>query len=460
MDNRKYFFQDKRFLRQLIAVALPLTLQFLISTSINMADTVMISSLGGSEIAAVGLVNQYVFFFAVIIFGVSSAGGVFFSQYYGKKDEENVRKYLSLIIQISLIVSVIFTAVSLIFPNQIMHILIPDDEVKIYGVSYLTLVALTFIPNAISMCLNAVLRSVNRVKEPLLASVLSFFLNVFFNYIFIFGKFGVPAFGVAGAALGTIISRYFEVILLIIFINRHNYKLFNVKPIDLLKIDTERIKKFFPIATPIIIAEMFWSLGQLLFSIAYSRIGKDATAAIQLTGTIQNVFFIIVNSLDSSAAVIIGHNLGRSKRDRVERHARYFIQLTVIIGLLSLATLSGLPNLLMKVYTGIEKNVYDISIKLLIIRGIFIPFRFINGILIVGFFRAGGLTKKPLIFELCTMWLFAIPMSFIGVLLLNLPIEWVFTIVSLEEFIKFFFMINLYRKKEWLNNITGNEYAY
>ena len=110
----------------------------------------------------------------------------------------------------------------------------------------------------------------------------------------------------------------------------------------------------------------------------------------------------------------------------------------------------------MKIYSGIEKNVYDISIRLLIIRGIFIPFRFINGMLIVGFFRSGGLTKKPLIFELSTMWLFAIPMSFIGVLVLNFPIEWVFTIVSLEEFFKVFFMIYLYQKKEWLNNITEN----
>ncbi|MDO4605674.1 MAG: MATE family efflux transporter [Helcococcus sp.] len=456
MKDRKFFFSDKKFIRALVAVALPLSLQYLISTSINMADTVMISSLGGAEIAAVGLVNQYIFFFAVIIFGVSSAGGVFFSQYYGNKDEDNVRKYLSLIMQISAFVAIIFTLISLLFPNQIMQILIPDDEVKVYGVSYLTLVALTFIPNAMSMSFNAVLRSVNRVKEPLLASVISFFINVFFNYIFIFGKFGAPALGVAGAALGTIIARYFEVILLTFFINRHNYELFNVKPIKLFKIDVEKIKKFLPIATPIIMAEMFWALGQLLFAMAYSRIGKNATAAIQLTGTIQNVFFIIVNSLDSSAAVIIGQNLGRSKRDRVERYAKYFIQITVIIGLLSLATLSGLPNILMKIFSGIEKNVYEISIRLLIIRGIFIPFRFINGVLIVGFFRAGGLTKKPLIFELCTMWIFAIPMSFIGVLLMHLPIEWVFTIVSLEEFIKFFFMVYLYNKKEWLNNITEN----
>lgn len=459
MENRKFFFSDKKFLRSLIAVALPLSLQFLISTSINMADTVMISSLGGAEIAAVGLVNQYVFFFMVIIFGVSSAGGVFFSQHFGNKDEENVRKYLSLIMQISAFVSIIFTIVSLIFPNQIMHVLIPDDEVKVYGVSYLTLVALTFMPNAMSMCFNAVLRSVNRVKEPLLVSVISFFLNVFFNYIFIFGKFGAFKLGVAGAALGTIIARYVEVVLLIFFINRHNYELFNVKPIKLLKVDLEKMKKFFPIATPIIMAEMFWSLGQLLFAIAYSRIGKDATAAIQLTGTIQNVFYIIVNSIDSSAAVIIGQNLGSSRQDRVERYAKYFIQLTLIIGIISFAVLSGLPNVLMKIYSGIEKNVYDISIRLLIIRGIFIPFRYFNGVLIVGFFRAGGLTKKPLIFELCTMWIFAIPMSFIGVLVMKLPIEWVFAIVSLEEFIKFFFMMYLYHKKEWLNNITESEYA-
>ena len=455
MKEKKYFFNDSRFIKIVLSVALPISIQFLISTSINMADTVMISSLGGSEIAAVGLVNQFVFFFMVACFGISSAGGVFFSQYYGYKDNDSVRRYLSLTLQLSVIVSGIFTLASLVFPNQIMKILIPDESVIVHGAEYLRLIAFTFIPTSISMCYNTVLRAVNRAKEPLFVSFIAFILNVVFNYIFIFGKFGAPAMGVAGAALGTIIARVVEFIILEFIIRRDTVKTQLISPLDLFKIDFERIKKFIPIATPIILAELFWSLGQLMFAMAIARIGKDASAAINLTNSFQIFFFIIVYSLNTSGAILIGQTLGSNRINRAERYARYFLQLNTSVGVISLILLVAIPQVFMMIYSGLEANIYDMAIRLLIIRGIFIPFRFINGMLFVGIFRAGGETKTPLIMELSTMWLFAVPMSFICVLIFKWPIEYVFALISFEEFIKTFLIWPLYKKKKWLKNITN-----
>ncbi|MFM1538948.1 MATE family efflux transporter [Helcococcus bovis] len=453
--NKKLFFSDKTFLRMMLSVALPVSIQFLISTSINMADTVMISSLGGSEIAAVGLVNQFVFFFFVACFGVCSTGSVFFAQYFGDKDINSVRKYLTIIVQFSILIGVIFTVFSLLYPYQIMRILIPDESVINVGISYLRLISLTFLITAISQCFNTVLRSCNRAKEPLMVSIVSFFVNVFFNYMFIFGKFGAPAMGVSGAALGTIIARIVEIILLTLMILRHKPGVHLLTPTNLLKFESVRIKKYFEIGTTIILAEILWALGQLLFAIAYARIGKDATASIQLTNTIQNIFFIIVNAVNTSATVLIGQTLGAGKIEKADRYAKYFLQITSILGLISLSILAGLPHLLMKIYTNIEPHIYAMAISLLIIRGLFIPFRFLNGMLYTGIFRAGGETKIPFLIELSTMWGFAIPMSFIGVLFLKWRIEWIFMIVSLEEFIKFFLILPLYKKKRWLNNLTN-----
>ncbi|MFM1581620.1 MATE family efflux transporter [Helcococcus bovis] len=453
--NKKLFFSDKIFLRMMLSVALPVSIQFLISTSINMADTVMISSLGGSEIAAVGLVNQFVFFFFVACFGVCSTGSVFFAQYFGDKDINSVRKYLTIIMQFSILIGVIFTVFSLLYPYQIMRILIPDESVINVGISYLRLISLTFLITAISQCFNTVLRSCNRAKEPLLVSIVSFFVNVFFNYMFIFGKFGAPAMGVSGAALGTIIARIVEIVLLTLMILRHKPGVNLLTPTNLLKFESVRIKKYFEIGTTIILAEILWALGQLLFAIAYARIGKDATASIQLTNTIQNIFFIIVNAVNTSATVLIGQTLGAGKIEKADRYAKYFLQITSTLGFISLSILAGLPHLLMKIYTNIEPHIYAMAISLLIIRGLFIPFRFLNGMLYTGIFRAGGETKIPFLIELSTMWGFAIPMSFIGVLFLKWRIEWIFMIVSLEEFIKFFLILPLYKKKRWLNNLTN-----
>lgn len=452
--NKNYFWKDKHFIKTMLAVALPVAVQFLISTSINMADTVMISSLGSAEIAAVGLVNQFVFFFMVATFGFCSAGAVFFSQYYGDRDINQVRRYLSITLQLVTLLSIVFTFVSLIWPSQIMGLLIPDKEVIYYGTGYLKLIALTFIMTGISQAFNTVLRSCNRAFEPLLVSIIAFFTNVFFNYVFIFGKFGAPALGVRGAAVGTIIARLVEIVILTGFVAFKRPQGQSIRPIELFKIHNQILSKFFKIAFPIIIAEVFWSLGQLMFSVAFARIGKDATAAVQLTNTIQNIFFIMVNAINTAAAVLIGQSLGAGDKDYAKVQATYFIAITLIFGAISMAILILMPDLLMKIYSNLELGIYQTARNLLIIRGIFIAFRFLNGMIFVGIFRAGGETKLPLIFELVTMWVFAIPASFIGVLVFKLPVEIIFTIVSLEELIKFFLIYPLYKKNRWLKTIT------
>lgn len=450
----EWFFKDRPFLKNMMAVALPVSVQFLISTSINMADTVMISSQGGASIAAVGLVNQFVFFFMVVVFGICSAGAVFFAQYYGSDDIPNVRRFLSITMQLTLLISTIFMVASLIWSEEIMRLLIPDPEVIGIGIGYLQIIALTFIFTGLSQCFNTVLRSVNRAKEPLRVSIIAFFTNVFFNYVFIFGKFGAPALGAKGAAIGTLIARTVEIVLLFYLIYSDRMSRADVRPLELLVFHKNRMKHFFPIALPIMIAETLWSFGQLLFAIAYARIGQDATASIQLTATIQNVFFILVNSFSTAASVLIGQWLGANNKDRAFKDATYFLQMTVLFGLFSSLVLIAFPDVLLKIYSNLDAGIYEMARQLMIIRGIFIPFRFINGMLFVGIYRAGGETKTPLIIEMFTMWMFAIPMSFIGVLWLKWPITWIFTIVSLEELIKVLAIAPRFAKKKWMRNIT------
>ena len=453
----QWFFRDVPFLRRMMAVALPVSVQLLISTSINMADTVMISSLGKESIAAVGLVNQYVFFFMVVSFGICSAGAVFFAQYYGSRDVENVRRYLAISLQLAVSVALVFTVVSLLFPAQIMRMLIPDPAVIREGTGYLRIIALTFVFTGISQAFNTVLRSVNRANEPLKVSVAAFFTNVFFNYMFIFGKFGAPALGVLGAAIGTLIARTLEVGLLTYLIWHGKTATFDVRPLGLTSLQRGRMKRYFGIAMPIIAAETQWSFAQLLFAVAYARIGAQASAAMQLTATIQNVFFIIVNSTASAAAVLIGHALGADEVEKAKTEGTYFLQLTILSGLLSTVILVLLPDLLLGIYTGLEPSLYTTARALLVIRGLFITFRFLNGMLFVGIFRAGGDTKIPFFIEICTMWLFAVPMAFLGVLVLHWPIEWIFVIVSMEEFIKMFALVPRYRSGKWMRNLTESE---
>lgn len=451
---KQSFLKDHAFLRRMLAVALPVAIQFLISTSINMADTVMISSLGDASIAAVGLVNQFVFFFLIVVFGISSAGAVFYAQHFGHDDLPGVRRFLVISLQLSTIIAIPFTVICLLWPQTIMRFLIPDLEVIAIGVGYLRIVALTFIFTGLSQSFNTVLRTVNRNKEPLAVSTLTFFTNVFFNYIFIFGHFGAPALGAVGAGVGTLIARILEVLFLGVLVFKGRKGHADVRPVRLHRFDPEGIRRYFKIALPIITAETLWSFGQLLFAIAYARIGKEATAAIQLTATIQNVFFILTNAISSAAAVVIGQTLGANEHDKSLLYSGYFIQLTLLIGALSAVILILLPDLLLAIYSGLAPELYQSARLLLIIRGAFIVFRFVNGMLFVGILRPGGDTKVPLYLEIFTMWVYAIPAAFFCVLVLHWPISLVFIVVSFEEVIKTFLIVPRFRKRLWIQNIA------
>lgn len=452
--RRNWFFQDHRFLKEVFAVALPIAFQLLITTSINITDTVMISSLGSAEIAAVGLVNQFVFFFQIICFGIGGAGAVFIAQHFGNRDERKVRIYLSITMQAAVFLSILFSIGAIFFPDRIMGLIVQDPRVQDLGMRYLRPVGFTFPFFAVSFSLITVLRGVNRAREPLMVSIISFATNVAFNYIFIFGKFGAPQLGVVGAAVGTVISRVVETVILIILVSHHRPGFMDVRPLELFHWHGEEVRRCLPAATPIVLAETSWSFGQLVQAVAFAMAGKEVVAAVQLTNSINNIFFIIIDALCSSASVLLGQRLGAGELKRAETMATYFMQFVTVVSAISAAILILFPDALMMLFSGIEPVVAERSHNLLLIRGVAAPFRFWNSMIFVGILRAGGETKWSFYFELMSIWLYAVPIAFLGVAVFHWPFELTFFLVSAEEMVKMLFIYPLYRKKTWVRNLT------
>lgn len=444
-----------RFLRRIASIALPVALQTLISTSVSTADTVMISSLGSTAIAAVGLVNQFVFLFQIIAFGIGGAGAVFFAQFFGHGDPQSLRRYVSLTLQMALGLGMVFGIAAFFFPAEIMRFMIDDAEVIAAGVGYMRAIAVTLPLFGLSVVFNAALRSVNRAREPLYIAILTFFTNVFFNYMFIFGAWGAPRLGVLGAAVGTVISRVVEWIALLILVQRHSPLQGDVRPLGLFHWDSALFRTFLPVAFPIVLTEASWATAQLLFAVAYARLGRDATAAVQLSNTINNLFFILNEALCSASAVLLGQSLGAGRKAEAERMSKGLLALNLIIGLVSMAIMVLFPRQLLKLYGTLDTAVFQMSKNLLIIRGIALPFRFITSMFIAGIFRAGGETKRAFFIEACTIWLYAIPLSFLGTFVFYWPIEVVYALVASEDVIKMCFDFRLYKKKTWLNSLTA-----
>ena len=305
----KFSWKDRDFFKAMLAIALPITLQNLITSSVNMLDTLMITSLGQESLAAVGLANQMFFFYSVTVFGVATGSAIFIAQFWGKGDKANIKKVLGLSIFISSGMWIVFTLAALFMPQQIMGIFSKDTQVIKLGVEYLSIIAFTYIITGISFSYGVASRSIGQARMPMVTSIVSFITNGIFNYILIFGKFGLPALGIKGAAYGTLIARIIELGLILYAVYSEDNPLAgNFK--EYTNWDKKFLKRYFKTTSPVIINETLWALGTVMYSIAYAKIGTEAAASVQILNTVQNLFMVITRGLGNACTVMVGNKIG------------------------------------------------------------------------------------------------------------------------------------------------------
>ena len=446
-------FKDKAFMKGMLAIAVPVAIQNLISSSVNMIDTLMISSLGQASIAAVGLANQVFFLYILITFGINSGSSIFIAQFWGKEDIPSIKKVMGLAITLSTIAGTIFTIAAFFFPTQIMSILIKEPEVIKLGAEYLRIVSLSYTITAISFAFSISLRTTGRPNVPLKVSIISFLTNTVFNYILIFGHLGFEPMGVKGAAIGTLIARIVEILLIL-------YAIYGTKSIlaanvrELMSWHKDFLKKYIETTYPVVLTEGFWALGQVLYAMAYARIGEEATAAVQLTNTIQNLFFVVVRGLANACNIMVGAKIGGGDEKVAYDYAIRFIYLSTISGLALGVIMALTPDIILKLFRGLDPSLYNTSRALLIVLGITFVIRVYNTIAIVGVLRAGGDTKIAMRIDLGTVWLIGVPLAFIGALVLKLPIHQLVLLVTLEEVVKALVGIPIIKSGKWIKNLT------
>lgn len=446
-------FKDKEFFKIMISIALPITLQNLIASSVNMLDTLMITSLGKESLAAVGLANQVFFFYSVTIFGVATGSSIFIAQFWGKKDRDNIGRILGLSLAITIFLGIIFTLASLIVPEFIMKIFSNDAEVIRLGVDYLRIVSLSYIITGISFAYAVASRSIGQAKMPMVASMVSFVTNALFNYLLIFGKFGFPELGVKGAAYGTLIARAVEIALILysIYSNKCNPLAHNITAMT--DWSKDFVKKYFKTAYPVILNEGFWSLGTVLYSLAYAKIGTEAAAAVQILSTVQNIFMVMTRGLANACTVMVGNKIGADEEEEAIEYANSFMILSAALGLIIGIMLYFTTDAILLFFRNLSPGLYDASKKLLIVSAVFFFVKSFNATLIVGVLRGGGDTKFSMILEMGSVWLVGVPLAFWGALVLKLPVHLVSVLVCMEEVIKAAIGMPRIISKKWVTNV-------
>ena len=443
---------DKQFFLSILTLVIPITLQNLISSSLNMVDNLMIGSLGESAIASVGLVNQYFFVFMLFLSGINAGAGIFMSQFWGKRKIKNIRKMLGLNLILSILVSVLFFVPAFIFPDIVMKIFTKDLEVINLGVSYLKVISITFILTSITQAYSTTLRCIGIAKSPMYGSLIGVIINATLNWVFIFGNLGSPALGVVGAALATSIARLVEMAYIIVCAYKTN-DVIPSKLKELFGFNYEFVKIYFQTSSAVIINELVWALGLTFYSIIYAKIGIREVASMQIASTINNMFMVLSIGLASSAAIIIGNKIGAGEEEVAKEYAARLGILAPCIGLISGIALWLASPMIVGLFN-INSDTIIMTINVLKIMALFAPLRFFNVLMIVGVFRGGGDTLYSMFVQLGTIWLYAIPTSYIGATYFKLPLESVFFIICLEEILKVIFEAKRLRSKNWIRNVV------
>ena len=444
--------RDRRFLKKALMIACPVALQGMLNTVVNMVDTLMIGGLGSSAIAAVGLANKYFFVFSLLVFGIVSGAGILAAQYWGNGDVKSIRKVLGLSILLAAAGALVFVLPGLIWPHQVMRIFTTSESSIELGIKYLRIAVLTYPFIAMTNVYVAMLRAVNKVVYPVVCSCIAIAINVVLNYVLIFGKFGAPQMGVAGAACATLIARCIEVSLVLLYVYGKKLPLAcGFK--GLFGWSRDFILRFADTSAPVIANEFMWGLGTTLYSLAYGRMGDDAVAAITIATTIQDIFVVLFQGLSAATAVILGNELGAGKIKRAEKYATQFFILQFIITMAAdLVMVAGRWQII-GIYTITPQVAMDVNLCLLVFA-LYMPAKMFNYVNVVGVLRSGGDTKMCLFLDTSGVRIIGVPLAFLGALVWHLPIYLVYALVLSEEIYKMILGYWRYRQKKWLRNLA------
>lgn len=445
---------NDNFYKDMLGIALPITLQNLIANSVNMLDTLMITSLGEKSLAAVGFANQIFFLYSVTIFGIVTGSSVFIAQFWGKRDKINIRRVIGLSLTLSSILGIIFTLAASFAPEKIMKIFSQDSEVIKLGIEYLSIVVFSYIITGISFTYAVASRSIGQARMPMMVSIISFVTNGIFNYLLIFGKFGFPRLGIRGAAYGTLIARIAELLLILYAVYSDTTSPLAGKIQEMTDWDKNFVKRYFNTTYPVIVNEALWSLGNVMYSIAYAKIGTEAAASVQILNTIYNLFMVLARGMANACTVMVGNKIGADEEELAIKYANRFLKLSAIVGLVLGGGLFLSSDLVLKIFRNLNPEVYIMTKKLLTVLSMFFFLKALNSTLIVGVLRGGGDTKFSMKLEMGAVWFVGVPLAFLGATVFKLPVHLVLALVYMEDVVKASIGIPRVISKKWVKNIT------
>lgn len=463
-DNTSFFHMVWR-------IALPVALQSMLQASFGIVDQIMIGRLGGISIAGVGLAAKFASLYSVIIAAVGTAAGIMAAQYIGQESGAKLHRSLFINLWLAVGIAFLFTLLCILFPGNIMGLYTQeaDTAMRDTAASYLSVYALSFMPAAVITLVAVLFRCMEKASLPLYVGLASAFLNTVLNYVLIFGRFGFPLLGVKGAAIASVISQTAGCLLIILMFMKwkrdlviwnesKTNTLIRVKRRTEINIAKEKRadmrmwwKQYMGILVPILVCEFFWSLGENVYAGIYGHLGTDACAAMTMTNPVQGLAIGALCGLSQAAGIIIGKMLGCGEYEEAYNASKKLI----VYGIVGSVILSLLVFLTRPYYVLLykaEEEIRSLTKQILIAYALIVPLKVSNMILGGGIIRSGGKTGYIMGIDLIGTWLFGVPLGLFAAFYLELPIPWVYFMLSLEEGVRFLISLVVFCRKRWMRS--------
>jgi putative MATE family efflux protein len=442
----------KTLYRWVFRLAAPIALQNIISFSVSLADNLMVGSLGELALSGVYVAVQLQVVLQMLVIGLSAAMSILSTQYWGRKDLESMKIIVGIAIKFSTLAGILFFLSTLLFPEWILRFFTNDMAIVNESMKYMRYIRFTYIFFCITQCLIASMRTVEKVKIGMYLSIVTFLINVFLNWVLIFGKFGIPALGIEGAAIATLVARIVELPIMIIYVRLADKSL-SLRFRDLLKHNSLLLKDFFRYGFPVLLGDIFWGLNLAAQGAIVGRLGATALASVSISNTIFSIVTVGMYGTAGASAIIIGKTVGAGEYDLVKEYAKKLQVLFLIIGIVS--------GTLMFISKDIILNFYNLSESTIIMARQFLTVLSITMVgtsyqmsSLTGIVRAGGSIQFVLFNDLIHVWLIVIPSAMLSAFVFRFPPIIVFACLKCDQILKCFVALIKVNRFKWIRNLT------
>ena len=455
------FFGDKKFYKSVLTVAVPIMIQNGISNFVSLLDNIMVGRVGTEQMSGIAIVNQLLFVFYLAMFGALAGAGIFGAQFFGCKDHQGVRYAFRYKLYICAIIVSLGIAVLLLYGDRLILLYLHDEggtaqslEAALhYGKQYLTVMLIGFLPFGIEEIYASTLRECGETRIPMIAGIAAVLVNLVLNYLLIFGKFGCPKLGVVGAAAATVISRYIQALIIVVWTHRHTDLMpFASGAYESFRIPVQLAGKITLKGMPLMVNEILWSAGMAVLNQCYSLRGLDVVAGLNIAVTITNLFNVVFISMGSAIAIMVGQLLGAGKMEEARETDTRLITCSVLSCVVLGSILMLLAPLFPAVYNTTDQVKQLAAGFIRIGAGCMPIYAFMHATYFT--LRSGGKTLITFCFDSVYLWMVSVPLAFFLSRYTLLPILFLYLCMQLVDLIKCTIGFILVKKGIWLQNVV------